>query len=301
MSGSTRAPGPQPTTDPAPTSPSGARTPALARALPLRVEWRRQVRRPRTRWSVSVVLVLPLVVVLALFVGGEGTPEQGEILSFADLTTQGAANFAVAMLFLTAELLLLLLAALYVGDPVPAEASWGTLRYLLLAPVARIRLAVAKIAVGLGWTVLVTVLLVGWCLLVGGLAYGWAPLSLPTGGELGWTELAPRLLGATAYILVTVLPFAAVAFWVGVRTDAPLAAVGAALLAAIVSQILGALDALGEWRRALPTYYSGEWVELLRADPLWDQMLRGGLWALLYAAVFFVLGVRHLQRADVLS
>lgn len=283
--------------------PAGGATPPAkpGRVLPLRVEWRRQARRPRTRWSVAVVLALPVVVVLALAVGGEGAVEQGEILSFADLTTQGAGNFTVAILFLTAELLLLLLAALYVGDPVPAEASWGTLRYLLLAPVSRARLAVAKVVVGLGWTVLVTLLLIGWGLLVGGLAYGWAPLALPTGGELGWLEFAPRLLAAVAYVLVTVLPFAAIAFWVGVRTDAPLAAVGAALLTAILSQILQALDALGEWRRALPTYYIGEWTELLRADPLYDQLLRGGLWALLYAAVFFLLGARRLQRADVLS
>lgn len=266
--------------------------------LTLAVEWRRQLGRSRTRWAFGVLLALPLIVVAAFALGDRS---DGSGTRFSDLATLGSANFAVFMLFVSAELLLLILAALFVGDTIPSEASWASLRYLLTAPVGRTRLLTSKLLVGLGTTVLATVLLILWVLLVGGLAYGWAPLQVPLGGVLDWPVMLPRLALATAYILVALLPFASAAFWMGVRNDAPLAAVGVAVLFAIVSSILDALDALGEWRRALPNHYARAWVELFAPDVDVSPLLHGTMWSLLYTVVLLGLAYRHFERKDVLS
>lgn len=274
-------------------------TRAAGRApLGLGVEWRRQFGRARTRWAFGILLALPLIVVAAFVLGDE---PDGSGTRFSDLASLGAANFAVFMLFVSAELLLLILAALFVGDAIPSEASWGSLRYLLTAPVPRSRLLTSKLVVGLLTTVVALVVLMVWVLLVGGLAYGWAPLTLPVGGVMDWADLLPRLALASAYILVTLLPFAAIAFWMGVRTDAPLAAVGVAVLAAIVSSILDALDALGEWRRGLPNHYARAWTELFTPEPNYAELLHGSLWAVLYTVVFLGLAYRYFNRKDVLS
>src|SRR5690606_26330398 len=92
------------TSTPPPAPPTAARDRA-----PLRVpvEWRRQMGRARTRWAFGILLVLPLIVVAAFFLGDEPT---GSGTRFSDLATLGAANFAVFMLFVSAELLLLILA-----------------------------------------------------------------------------------------------------------------------------------------------------------------------------------------------
>ncbi|WP_435201208.1 ABC transporter permease [Janibacter sp. GS2] len=269
----------------------------MSRPLSLHVELRRQVTRPRTRWTFLVLLGLPLIVVAAFALGDDG----GEGQSFSDLATTGAANFTVFMLLITAELLILILAALFVGDPVPAEASWSSLRYLLTAPVPRARLLTSKLLVGLGLTALAVLTLLLWVLLVGGVFYGGDSLSLSAGGSLGWGEVVPRLAVGAGYVFVAQLPFAAVAFWMGVRTDAPLAAVGVAVFAAIVSSILDALSALGDYRRALPNHYSREWIGLFTQDPDYAALLPGVLWALLYATIFIALGYGHFARKDVLS
>ena len=91
-----------------------------------------------------------------------------------DLAQSGAANFSLVVVFLSSELLLVLLAALFFGDAVPSEASWASLRYLLVAPVQRARLLTSKLVIAFLSTALATVLLPLWALLVGGLAYGWA-------------------------------------------------------------------------------------------------------------------------------
>ncbi len=269
----------------------------MSRPLSLRVELRRQVTRPRTRWTFLILLALPLLVVAAFTLGDDSGGGQ----NFSDLATTGAANFAVFMLLVTAELLILILAALFVGDPVPAEASWSSLRYLLTAPVPRARLLTSKLIVGLGLTAFAVVVLLLWVLMVGGVFYGWDPLSLSDGGTLGWGEVLTRLGAAAGYVFVAQLPFAAVAFWMGVRTDAPLAAVGVAVFAAIVSSILDALNALGDYRRALPNHYAREWIGLFTPDADYAALLPGVLWALLYATVFIALGYRHFARKDVLS
>ncbi|GAA1750487.1 ABC transporter permease [Nostocoides vanveenii] len=285
-------------TTPAPEHLAGEAIGRARRALPLRAEARRQLRRPRTLWAGAILFALPLIVVAAFALGDGGDP--GGAL-FSDLATSGAANFAVFMLLVAAELLILILAALFVGDSVPAEASWGSLRYLLTAPVPRARLLTSKLIIGLLTSAVALVAFVSWSLVVGGLAYGWAALTIPLAGTLDWPTVLGHLALASGYVFVSVLPFAALAFWVGVAVDTPLGAVGAAVLAAIVSSILDALDALGDWRRALPNHYSRGWIELFQVEPDLSEMLHGVAWCALYTTVFLALAYRHFARKDVLS
>jgi len=269
----------------------------MSAPLSWRAELGRQVRRRRTVWSGVLLLALPLILVGAFAIGG-GDPSPG---SFVDLATSGAANFSVFTLAVSSTFLLLVLAALLVGDAVPAEASWSSLRYLLVAPVPRARLLTSKLVVGLASVVVVVVVVVGWSLLVGGVFYGWSSFVGLTGAELGWGEFAPRLLAVTAYVVVTLLPVGAIAFCLGVRTDAPLAAVGGAVMVTIVAAILGQIDNLGSLRSALPLYYSGAWFDLLAPDPDTTDLVHGVAWSLLYTVVFVGLAYELFRRKDVLS
>lgn len=267
--------------------------------LSWRAEFGRQLGRRRTVWSFALLGALPLVLVAGFAIGRSTAPPTGTRL--ADLATVGAANFALFTVFAAAEFLLVVLAALYAGDAVPSEASWGTLRYLLLAPVSRARLLTSKLVVAVATTGAAVVVLVSWSLLVGLLAYGTDPFTNPAGGVIGWGQLWPRLALATAYLFVLLLQVAGLAFWLGTRTDAPLAAVGGAVLVVIVSSILGQIDALGDWRNAFPMHYNRAWLELLNASVDWTPIRRGVLWSVGYAVLFLALAYRHFRRKDVLS
>src|SRR6478735_5635979 len=271
--------------------------------LSWRAEVRRQWGRRRTIWAFGLLLALPLVLVGAFFFGERSSNSNrgGASARIFDLAQSGAANFSLVLVFLASELLLVLLAALFCGDAVPSEASWASLRYLLVAPVRRARLLTSKLVVGIGSTLLATVLLPAWGLLVGGIFYGWDPLTNPLGENLAWSQFLPRLALAMGYIFVTLLPIAAIAFWLGTRSDAPLAAVGGAVLVSILFNILDQLDALDPYRNAFPGHYSRAWQDALAVTPDYSDMLHGALWSLVWAIAFTMLAYRRFRRSDILS
>ena len=270
--------------------------------LSWRAEVRRQWGRRRTTWAFGLLLALPLVLVGSFFFGERSTNNRGGATTrIFDLAQSGAANFSLVLVFLASELLLVLLAALFCGDAVPSEASWASLRYLLVAPVRRARLLTSKLVVGVGSTLLATILLPAWGLLVGGIFYGWAPLTNPIGEDLGWAQFLPRLALAMGYIFITLLPIAAIAFWLGTRSDAPLAAVGGAVLVSILLNILDQLDALEPYRNAFPGHYSRAWQDALAVSPDYTDMVHGALWALVWAVAFTMLAYRRFRRSDILS
>ncbi|WP_254666450.1 ABC transporter permease [Humibacillus sp. DSM 29435] len=271
--------------------------------LSWRAELRRQWGRRRTLWAFGLLLALPLILVASFAFGDRnGNPNRSSPSSrIFDLAQSGAANFSLVLVFLASELLLILLAALFCGDAVPAEASWSSLRYLLIAPVRRARLLTSKLFIGVASTLFATFLLPAWGLLVGGVAYGWDPLTNPLGDNLTWGQFLPRLALAMAYIFVTLLPIAAIAFWLGVRSDAPLAAVGGAVLVSIVFNILDQLDALEPYRNAFPGHYGRSWQDALAVSPDYSNMLHGSLWALVWTVAFTMLAYRRFRRVDILS
>ncbi|MBF4163784.1 ABC transporter permease [Nocardioides acrostichi] len=268
------------------------------RALPLRAELRRQLTRRRTRVTAALLAALPLLLVGAFALGDD---DPGAAPTFVDLAQVGAANLTVFTLYASAGFLLPVVVALVAGDAVPSEASWGTLRYLLTAPVPRGRLLRAKLFVAAASSLVVLVGLAAWTLLVGLVAYGGAGYRDPTGARLDWSAFAPRLLVSVLVLWVLLGFVAGLSFLVGVVTDAPLGAVGSAVLATVLSSILDSISALGSLRQALPTHYLFAWGQLLRPDPDVEEVLTGCLWSLLYATVLLTAAFWHFGRKDVLS
>ncbi len=269
---------------------------------------RRQLSRRRTQFAFGFLVALPLILVGAFALGddgpdgdGGGPPNAQNGAAFVDLAQSSAANFTIFTLFASTGFLLVVLVALFVGDSVPSEASWSTLRYLLAAPVPRRRLLVQKLAVGLLTGVAALVVLPGWSMVVGGIAYGWGDFADPIGRTLPWDVFLFRLVVIIGYLAVHLLFVGCAAFLIGVLTDAPLGAVGGAVLITIVSAILDSISALGDVRNALPTHYQYAWLQTLDQTFTVGDMDRGALWAIGYAAVLLTAAFVVFERKDVLS
>jgi ABC-2 type transport system permease protein len=138
-------------------------------------------------------------------------------------------------------------------------------------------------------------------LLVGTLAYGANDLVSPTGESLPFARGAARVLIAAVFVAVHLIWVAGLATLLSVSTDAPLGAVGGAVMASIVSQILDQITALDDLRDYLPTHYGDAWAGLLAEQVDWGDMTRGAFSAVAYGAVFLALAVWRFGRKDITS
>ena len=104
-----------------------------------------------------------------------------------------------------------------------------------------------------------------------------------------------------AYLAVELTVVGAFAFALGVFTDAPLAAVGGAVLLMILCAILDTITALGDLRQGLPGHYAFAWADALAPTVDWSAMATGALWSLGYAIVAIGAAVWHFLRKDITS
>jgi ABC-2 type transport system permease protein len=266
--------------------------------LPLRAEFARQLKRRRTQGIFLVLTLLPLVLVGALALGEDNTSGRR---TFVDLAQVSGANLVIFSLFAATSFLLIVVVALFFGDTVPAEASWSSLRYLLAAPVPRERLLRQKLVVALLSSAAALVYFPAWTAVVGGLAYGWGPSESPTGEQIAWPQFAWRLVIIAGYLLVNLMVVGSFAFALGTLTDAPLAAVGGAVLLMIVSAILDSITALGDLREGLPGHYAFAWTDALAPTLEWSDMATGALWSVGYAVVLISVAFWRFLRKDIVS
>lgn len=269
------------------------------RTLPLRVELVRQWRRRRTQLVLAGLALFPLVLA-ALFARNRGAAATGGT-RFVDLATGGAVNFALFVVFASSTLLIVVVVALFCGDTVASEAQWSSLKYLLAAPVGRSRLLRQKLLVSFGLALAGLVILPVSALVAGALFFGVGPARTPVGSVIPTGEALFRLSIVIGYLAISMLFVAALAFFLGVHTDAPLGAVGGAVMLVIVSTILDQVEDLGPVREILPTHYIGAWVDAFNDPVVWQDMARGVLLSTAYAAVLLGLAWRKFLRKDVLS
>lgn len=268
-------------------------------------ELRRQASRRRSQLTLGFMVVLPLVILAAFEFGRRpsdgGGGSRGQFAALAAIATSGGLNFALFTLLVSASFLLVVVVALFCGDTVASEASWGSLRYLLAVPVPRGRLLGSKLLVSLLSSLVAMVLLTGTALLAGTLRYGWHPLRTTVAGEIARDDALMRLLAILGYLAVSLLVVAGLAFLLSVSTDAPLGAVGGAVLLHILSSILDQITALGSLRVVLPTHYADAWLGLLSNPIQTDDIVKGAISALLYASVFLGWAWYRFAGKDVVS
>ena len=276
------------------------------KTLPYRVELYRQLKRKRTAFAYSFVLSLPILVAIAVKFGPSGnsggpTRLGSGTIDLIGLATIGAANFTVTMLYFSTPFLLVTVIALFNGDTVASEASWSTLRYLLAAPVPRTRLLIQKMKVSLTLSLIAVILVPVSAWIVGMIAFGLKPLQTPLGATFDNGVALSRIGIMTGYLALTLLFVAGLAFYLSVRTDAPLGAVGVAVGISILLNILDAITALGSIRDWLPVHYSFSWFDALSITIDWSQMIRGASYCVMTGIALYALAFVRFAKKDITS
>jgi len=265
------------------------------------VELRKMLRRPRTWATILLLNALPTLVAVLLAVTDLG-PRPGTGPAFLSAVLADGTLFPLAALAIILPLFLPIAVAVIAGDSVAGEAQSGTLRYLLVRPVGRTRLLVAKLISVIAFVLLAVVIVAVTAYVVGSLLLGDQPLAASVSGTtLTPEQVAVRTALAIGYITLSMLGVAAIALFLSTITDSPLAAALGALAFLIASSLLLTLDAAEALQPYLPTRYWLSFVDLFRDPIFWRDILRGvGLQAV-YVVVLLGAAWANFTTKDVTS
>jgi ABC-2 type transport system permease protein len=259
----------------------------------IRVELVKLVRRPRTWISIALLCALPIVV--AGFVAARHlAPAPGTGPAFLSAVLNDGALYPAAAMAMVVPVFLPIAVAVLAGDSVAGEAAGGTLRYLLIRPVGRTRLLVAKLISVTVFVLLAVVAVVATSFATGAALFG---LGSPAAvGDVGGVtslsgvpltpaELTVRLLAAVAFVTVSMLGVAAIALFLSTVTDSALGAALGALAVLVASELLVLLDAADVIHPFLPTRYWLAWVDFFRDPVFWRDIERGFGLQVIYVVV----------------
>jgi len=252
------------------------------------VELIKMVCRPRTWMIIAMLVALPTLVAVLLAVTELG-PRPGTGPPFLSAVLTDGTLFPLAALGVVLPLFLPIAVAVLGGDAIAGEAQTGTLRYLLVRPVGRTHLLLAKLVTVVAFVLLAVLVVAGVSYLEGRLLLGKAPangtVSL-SGSTLTQDELGWRTAVALGYVVICMLGVAAVALFLSTLTTSSIAAALGTVGVLIASTVLLGLDAAAALHPYLPTRYWLAFVDLFRDPVLWRDVQRGLIVQLSYLLVF---------------
>ncbi|HEV2887728.1 MAG TPA: ABC transporter permease [Jatrophihabitans sp.] len=271
----------------------------------IRVELVKLFRRPRTWMTIGLLDALPTIVAILLAITGVG-PRPGQGPAFLSAVLSNGSLFAVAALAIVLPLFLPVAVAVVSGDSIAGEAQAGTLRYLLIRPVGRTRLLVAKLISVFAYVLVAVVLVAGTGYFVGRALLGNQPLSSVSvtsvsGTSLTSGQIAVRTVIAIGYVTFSMLGVAAMALFLSTVTDSSLSASMGALALLIGSSLLLTIDASQALQPYLPTRYWLSFIDLFRDPILWRNVLRGVALQGVYVGVLLGAAWANFTTKDVTS
>ncbi len=265
------------------------------------VELVKMVRRPRTWVIIGMLVALPTLVAVLLAIT-DLAPRPGTGPPFLSAVLTDGTLFPLAALGVVLPLFLPIAVAVLGGDAIAGESQSGTLRYLLVRPVGRTHLLIAKLVTVIAFVLLAVLVVFAVSYVEGRLLLGQAPatgtVSL-SGSTLTPQEIFIRTVLALAYVIISMLGVAAIALFFSTVTSSSIGAALGTVGLLIASTVLLGLDAAGALHPFLPTRYWLAFVDLFRDPILWRDVTRGLVVQLSYLAVFFLAAWANFSTKDI--
>ena len=254
----------------------------------IRVELAKMLRRPLTWVTIAALNALPTLVAILLALTDLG-PRPGTGPPFLSAVLTDGTLFPLAALGIVLPLFLPVAVAVVGGDSIAGEVQSDTLRYLLVRPVSRARLLVAKLTSVVAFVTLATLAVALVAYVEGRLLLGDAPATgvvSISGSTLTETEMFQRTAMAFVYVVLAMLGVAAIALMLSTMTDSAVAAALGTIGFLVASTVLLGLDAADSIKPYLVTRHWLAFVDLFRDPIRWGDVVNGTLTQLAYLVVF---------------
>lgn len=227
----------------------------------------------RRRRNQAVLAVLALVTVLIGVAVDLSAPDRGGGgPAFLASITENGLFLAFTALVVCLPVFLPLAVAVVAGDAVAGEAGAGTLRYLLVVPVARTRLLVVKALSLLVYCAIAVGVVAVTGVVVGALLFPVGDVVLLSGTTVPYAQGLLRLAGVAVYVAAVLATVAALGLFVSTLTEVPVAAIAATAITVVLVEVL---DAVPQLAVVHPYLFTHDWLAF--GDLLRDPVALGGV------------------------
>jgi ABC-2 type transport system permease protein len=273
------------------------------------------VKEARRPWTWVVLGVMAAVPCLLTAVIGLTRPTIAERVGDWGSVVTSTSGLTVPLIALSAMQLFLLPlgVAVFAGEAVAGDASWGSLRYLLARPVSRSRVLVSKAGVAAGLSAAAVAAVALSSVVSGVLAFGWRPLTVldlqhTTPFQIAAETFAPaaaagRVGLASVLVACTMASTFAFAILLSTLTNSPFSAAAGGVGLGLVSRALDNVPGLHELGRWLPltdassTLWTGLFLQPVDLAGIGHLALVQAL----YTAAFLAAAWAWFTRSDVLT
>jgi ABC-2 type transport system permease protein len=265
----------------------------------LRSELGMVFRRRRNQVVLAVLGAVPILIAVAVRL--TSGPPNGQGPPFLDQIAGNGVFVAFTALTVVLPLFMPLAISVVSGDAVAGEASLGTLRYLLVVPVARTRLLLVKYAGVLAYCLAAAFGVAAVGAAIGLALFPVGPVTLLSGTQVPLIAGLGRLVLVALYVAASMAAVGAIGLFVSTLTESPVAAMATTTVLAIASQVVDSVPQLHAVHPWLFSHYWLDFGDLLRDPIATGGVLRGLLAAGLYVGVFGSLAWSRFAGKDVSS
>ena len=265
-------------------------------------------RKGRSYIGFGAIAFIVIVIQIALFVDGESYLELGTQSLKDSFTFQG--NFlngylSVFIILSSLWVHIPFLIALVAGDLIAGEAAAGTLRILLIRPISRTQIVVAKFTAILIYVLAIVLFMAALSIGTGLLIFGEGDLFVMKdmlyifeSSDSLW-----RILASFVFSFLSMSMVASLAFMLSALVDSSLGPIIMTMSIIIVFMIVSSID-LSIFRAVKPfmfTTYMGAWREFF-SDPVdWQKVYTASIALISHIFIFLGFTIWHFKRKDILT
>lgn len=251
--------------------------------------------RARTKWTLLVCAVTPIVLVIVL--KGQQRPPKDSL--FGRYIHESGWALPLLILGFAAQWVLPLLTSLVAGDIFAHEDQHGTWKTVLTRSASRAQLFWAKTLTAMGFALVVLVVLAISTVLSSVLIVGHQPLVGLSGQLIPSASAARLVLASWATAAPPLLAFTALAILLSVRSRSPAVGIAAPVVIGMVMQLVGALGGIEAVRPMLLTTPFEAWHGLLAEHRFYQPLVTGAVASAVWCAAALALSYATLMRRDI--
>src|SRR6266566_5108114 len=245
-------------------------------------------RRRRNLVLLAVLALIPVLIGTAIKLASS-SPNPGEGPQFIDRIAGNGLFLSLTAMVVVLPLFLPMAVSVVAGDSIAGEASLGTLRYLLVAPVRRGRLLAVKYTAVLAFCLVAVLVVAAAGVITGAALFPIGRVTLLSGTTIALSEAMVRTLLVALYVGVSMAGLAAIGL------------LASTLTLSIISQVL---DSIPQVSAIHPYLFTHRWLAF--GDLLRDPVATGDLWLgiatqAVWAAVCASLAWARFSTSDVSS